>query len=59
VDDLQRCASERITVGMATTSRALTVRLDEQDYERLEREATRLGIRPGTLTPPIWRWRRS
>ena len=34
---------------MATTSRALTVRLERQDYERLEREATRLGMRPGTL----------
>ena len=34
---------------MATSSRALTVRLAAQDYERLESEATRLGMRPGTL----------
>jgi hypothetical protein len=35
--------------------RALTVRLDAQDYERLEREATRLGMRPGTLARVLLR----
>ena len=40
---------------MATTSRALTVRLEPQDYERLEREATRLGMRPGTLARVLLR----
>ena len=40
---------------MTTTSRALTVRLDAQDYERLEREAVRLGMRPGTLARVLLR----
>jgi hypothetical protein len=40
---------------MATTSRALTVRLERQDFERLEREATRLGMRPGTLARVLLR----
>jgi hypothetical protein len=40
---------------MPTTSRALTVRLEAQDYERLEREATRLGMRPGTLARVLLR----
>jgi hypothetical protein len=40
---------------MTGTTRALTVRLEEQDYERLEREATRLGMRPGTLARVILR----
>jgi hypothetical protein len=40
---------------MTETTRALTVRLEEQDYERLEREATRLGMRPGTLARVILR----
>ena len=42
-------------VGVSTISRALTVRLDAQDYERLEREATRLGMRPGTLARVLLR----
>jgi hypothetical protein len=41
--------------GMSTASRALTVRLEAQDYERLEREATRLGMRPGTLARVLLR----
>ena len=40
---------------MSTTIRALTVRLDAQDYDRLEREATRLGMRPGTLARVLLR----
>jgi hypothetical protein len=40
---------------VSTTSHALTVRLDAQDYERLEREATRLGMRPGTLARVLLR----
>ena len=40
---------------MAATSRALTVRLERADYERLEREATRLGMRPGTLARVLLR----
>ena len=40
---------------VSTTSRALTVRLDVHDYERLEREATRLGMRPGTLARVLLR----
>jgi hypothetical protein len=40
---------------MPTTGHALTVRLDAQDYERLEREATRLGMRPGTLARVLLR----
>jgi hypothetical protein len=40
---------------MSTTGRALTVRLETQDYERLEREATRLGMRPGTLARVLLR----
>ena len=30
-------------------TRPVTIRLDASDYERLEGEAKRLGIRPGTL----------
>jgi hypothetical protein len=40
---------------MSTTSRALTVRLEPEDYERLEREANRLGMRPGTLARVLLR----
>ena len=40
---------------MSATSRALTVRLEVQDYERLEREAARLGMRPGTLARVLLR----
>jgi hypothetical protein len=40
---------------MSTTSHALTVRLEAEDYERLEREATRLGMRPGTLARVLLR----
>ncbi|HEX7149625.1 MAG TPA: hypothetical protein VF512_19115 [Actinomycetota bacterium] len=40
---------------MSTTSRALTVRLEAEDYERLELEATRLGMRPGTLARVLLR----
>jgi hypothetical protein len=40
---------------MTTTSRAVTVRLEAQDFERLEREATRLGMRPGTLARVLLR----
>jgi hypothetical protein len=40
---------------MSTTVRALTVRLDARDYDRLEREATRLGMRPGTLARVLLR----
>ena len=40
---------------MTETTRAVTVRLEEQDYERLEHEATRLGMRPGTLARVILR----
>ncbi|MGH8895737.1 MAG: hypothetical protein ACRDZ4_01635 [Egibacteraceae bacterium] len=32
-----------------TESRALTLRLPPADYARLEGEAKRLGVRPGTL----------
>jgi hypothetical protein len=37
------------------TTHALTVRLEAEDYERLEREATRLGMRPGTLARVLLR----
>ncbi|HEY2703564.1 MAG TPA: hypothetical protein VGL20_07740 [Candidatus Dormibacteraeota bacterium] len=30
-------------------TRALTLRLDDDDHDRLEREASRLGLRAGTL----------
>lgn len=40
---------------MSTSSRALTVRLDEEDFARLEREASRLGMRPGTLARVLLR----
>jgi hypothetical protein len=40
---------------MATSSRALTVRLAAEDYERLESEATRLGMAPGTLARVLLR----
>lgn len=30
-------------------TRALTLRLDDDDHDRLEREAARLGLRAGTL----------
>jgi hypothetical protein len=36
-------------------SHALTVRLDDEDYSRLEREAERLGMRPGTLARVLLR----
>ncbi len=32
-----------------SVDRAITVRLEETDYERLEAEASRLGMRTGTL----------
>jgi len=38
---------------MAT--RALTVRLDEEDYERLEEVAQQLGVLPGTLARMLLR----
>ncbi|HZA84630.1 MAG TPA: hypothetical protein VFC13_24670 [Actinomycetes bacterium] len=37
------------------TTHALTVRLAAEDYERLEREASRLGMRPGTLARVLLR----
>ena len=40
---------------MSPTTHALTVRLDAEDYERLEHEATRLGMRPGTLARVLLR----
>ena len=40
---------------MSGSSRPVTVRLEAQDYERLEREATRLGMRPGTLARVLLR----
>jgi hypothetical protein len=40
---------------MPPTTHALTVRLEAEDYERLEREATRLGMRPGTLARVLLR----
>jgi hypothetical protein len=40
---------------MSTTSRALTVRLEADDFERLERTAARLGMRPGTLARVLLR----
>ena len=40
---------------MSPTTRALTLRLEAEDYERLEREATRLGMRPGTLARVLLR----
>jgi hypothetical protein len=40
---------------MSPTTHALTVRLEAEDYERLEREATRLGMRPGTLARVLLR----
>ena len=40
---------------MSGSSRPVTVRLAAQDYERLEREATRLGMRPGTLARVLLR----
>ena len=40
---------------MAPTTHALTVRLEAEDYQRLEREATRLGMRPGTLARVLLR----
>ena len=30
-------------------TRPVTLRLDEDDYDRLEAEATELGVKPGTL----------
>jgi hypothetical protein len=51
-NETHRCAYND---GVSTTSRALTVRLDAHDYERLEREATRLGMRPGTLARVLLR----
>lgn len=38
-----------------SSSHALTVRLDDEDYARLEREAGRLGMRPGTLARVLLR----
>jgi hypothetical protein len=38
-----------------SSTHALTVRLDEEDYSRLEREARRLGMRPGTLARVLLR----
>lgn len=32
-----------------TATKALTVRLDPEDHQRLEAEAERLGLQPGTL----------
>src|SRR5438270_10700739 len=32
-----------------SATKAITLRLEAEDYERLEAEATRLGMRPGTL----------
>lgn len=32
---------------------AVTLRLEDEDFERLEAEAQRLGIRPGTLARSI------
>ena len=32
-----------------TVRKAITLRLEAEDYERLEAEAKRLGMRPGTL----------
>jgi hypothetical protein len=40
---------------MTPTSRPLTVRLEAEDYERLEQEAIRLGMRPGTLARVLLR----
>jgi hypothetical protein len=40
---------------MPPTTHALTVRLEAEDYQRLEREATRLGMRPGTLARVLLR----
>jgi hypothetical protein len=40
---------------MPATTHALTVRLEAEDYQRLEREATRLGMRPGTLARVLLR----
>jgi hypothetical protein len=40
---------------MTSTSHAVTVRLEARDYERLEREAARLGMRPGTLARVLLR----
>jgi Transketolase, pyrimidine binding domain len=40
---------------MPPTTHALTVRLEVEDYQRLEREATRLGMRPGTLARVLLR----
>jgi len=40
---------------MSSTTHALTVRLEAEDYERLEREAARLGMRPGTLARVLLR----
>ena len=40
---------------MSGSSRPVTVRLEAQDYERLESEATRLGMRPGTLARVLLR----
>jgi hypothetical protein len=37
------------------TTHALTVRLEAEDYQRREREATRLGMRPGTLARVLLR----
>jgi hypothetical protein len=37
------------------TTHTLTVRLDAEDYRRLEREASRLGMRPGTLARVLLR----
>lgn len=37
------------------TAKAVTVRLQAEDYRRLESEARRLGMRPGTLARVLLR----
>jgi hypothetical protein len=44
-----RNASPRLYYARVGSTRAITLRLDPADYERLEVEAARLGVSPGTL----------
>lgn len=38
-----------------TTTRAVTLRLPEQDFSRLQRQAEQAGVRPGTMARMILR----
>lgn len=48
--DAKRCKSHHVcyTLGMSVT-KAITVRLDPADYQRLVEKAKEMGVSPGTL----------